>query len=542
MKMAKKKPSKTKVKKAKKTTSRNTINLKWNAKWAVGLVLLICVALYAFTFDSKIDLNGDNTSYYLLGKALSRFQGYVYTFTAIPSPHSHFPPGYPMIMAPFMWISKSIIFIKIINGLLYGVAMWSVFTILQVLREKAVVENTIITLLIAINYYLLKYSSIMMSEIPLIAVTGLALVIFLKLDKSGDDWIPNIKMILLSALIALAFLIKTLAVPLLIGIVGYLIFKKLYKKALVIFLLFTLFILPYQIRNKIHGLENSYLNQLMQVNPYRPELGNLTFSTFIDRLISNFDRYLSKEIPSGMFPIIEMGPNSPVTMMHYALGLIAVMFMIVGMVKLKDYKLYIFLYIGASFGIFLMWPEAWFGVRFMLGVMPFMLILFYNGLLATTEFISQKISFKTNYIGYGLMAVMGLLSLGIGHPSAQQSNTVTKLNTYSNQPYPRAYSNYFDLAEWTKKNIPSDEIILCRKPAMFALFSDGKTNRYPYKDDATEFYNDIKSQNAQYIILDQLGYSSTARYVMPRVKEAPERFEVIHQTGEPQTYLLKVNE
>ncbi|MEE9372629.1 MAG: hypothetical protein V3V00_06205 [Saprospiraceae bacterium] len=539
--MAKKK-SKVKKSKSQKYITTKPSMFQWNEKWALALIFFVCAVLYIYIFDTKIDLNGDNTSYYLLAKALSQFQGYVYTFTDVPSPHSHFPPGYPLIMAPFMWISKSIVFMKIINGLLYGVAMWCVFKILQVLRKKTVVENTVITILIGFNYYVLKHSTIMMSEISLIATIGLALVLFLKMDKTKDHWKPNKKMIFLSALMALAFLIKTLAVPLVLGIVGHFIFKKLYKKAGITFLMFILFILPYQIRNKIHGLENSYLKQLMEVNPYRPEMGTLTFSTFIDRIVSNFDRYLSKEIPSGMFPIIEMGPSQVATGMHYILGIIAVTFMIIGMIRLKDYKAFIFLYIGASFAIFLMWPEAWFGVRFMLGVMPVMLILFYNGLLETTDFISKIISLKTNWIGYATLGVMMVLTLGIAHPSAQQANTITKLNSYSKQNYPLSFANYFDLAIWTKNSINSDEIILCRKPAMFALFSDGKTNNYPYTQDKIEFYNGIKNSNSKYIVLDQLGYSSTGRFVLPRVNAEPEKFEVIYQTKEPKTYLLKVKD
>jgi hypothetical protein len=528
--------------KKKKGSRQNKSARRWHLSEpiAIALILIFATVLYVIIFDSKIDLNGDNTSYYLLAKGLSAFEGYAYSFTLEKSPHSHFPPGYPLIIAPFMWLSKSISFIKVINGILYGVTLWSIFRILQTIREKATAENTLITALIGMNFYFLKYSTIMMSEIPLVAISGLALVAFMKMKNDKDSWMPSKNNIFLSALIALAFLIKTLALPLLLGIIGYYLYKKSHKQAGITFLLFVLFILPYQIRNKIHGLENTYLKQLMEVNPYRPELGNLTFSTFLDRIAFNFDRYLSKEIPSGIFPIQEMGPTLEATLMHYSLGIFAVVVMLLGMLRLKDYKFFIFIYIGASFGIFLMWPEAWFGVRFMFGVMPIMLILFYHGIMEIGRFISGNMNLSRNWVGIVCLFVFGIANTGLLDENNLQKNTIKRLKAYSEQPYPKAYSNYFELAEWTKQNLPKDALVSCRKAAIFALFSGGMSNRYPYAEDESEFFDSLKRGKSKYLIVDQLGYSSTARYVLPRVKGNPEKFRLLKQTDEPKTYLLEV--
>ena len=538
---SKKRKKKSSLKKsAKSSKSKN----KWlnSEALALSLVGLIAFILYLIIFDTKIDLNGDNTSYYLLGKSLSNFEGYSYSFEFPKKPHGHFPPGYPMIIAPFMWISKSIAFIKVVNGLLYGVALWSIFKVLRVLTSVSIVESTIITTVIGMNFYFLKYSTIMMSEIPLAAVTGLAILTFLKMQKTRDSWKPSRKNIVLSALIAFAFLTKTLAIPLLFGILGYLIYKKSYKQATVTFLMFVLFILPYQIRNSIHNLGGGYIKPLTEINPYRPELGNMTPSTYVDRLVFNFDRYLSKEIPSGFFPIQEMGPTQEATLLHYALGIAAVLFMLVGMFRLKDYKFFIFLYIGASFGIFLLWPEVWFGVRFMFGVMPVMLILFCYGIIEIGKILSNRLSLKSNWIGIALLLIMGLSNTGLLDEKAVQKNTIKRLHAYSKQPYPKAFSNYFEVANWTKKNLPKDVVVSCRKGAIFALFSGGYTYRYPYTEDQNKFFEGLKNAQSKYLVVDQLGYSSTARFVIPRVNQNPEKFKLLYQTEEPKTYLLEVLE
>ena len=52
-------------------------------KFRVIIVVLITAvvftAVYVSIFDNKIDLNGDNANYYILGKALATGEGYVNT-------------------------------------------------------------------------------------------------------------------------------------------------------------------------------------------------------------------------------------------------------------------------------------------------------------------------------------------------------------------------------------------------------------------------------------------------------------------------------
>ena len=83
-----------------------------------GLLLLIFFVAYQFIFDSKLDLGGDNGGYYILGKALSTGHGYTNIHHVGDPSHNHFPPGYPALLAVFMFISDSVIFLKIMNGLL----------------------------------------------------------------------------------------------------------------------------------------------------------------------------------------------------------------------------------------------------------------------------------------------------------------------------------------------------------------------------------------------------------------------------------------
>ncbi|MEO0685613.1 MAG: hypothetical protein AAFY76_11365, partial [Cyanobacteria bacterium J06649_11] len=68
------------------------------------LITVIFASIYFYSFDSKLSLNGDNASYYLLGKSIHMGAGYNLYSDLYAKPHSHFPPGYPLLIAIGMLI------------------------------------------------------------------------------------------------------------------------------------------------------------------------------------------------------------------------------------------------------------------------------------------------------------------------------------------------------------------------------------------------------------------------------------------------------
>ena len=79
------------------------------------------------------------------------------------------------------------------------------------------------------------------------------------------------------------------------------IFEKKWSGAFVFVLSFLGLSVPWFYRGvKLGG--NSYLTQIVLVNPYRPEEGLLNFSGWLDRIFNNLFRYVNQEIPNGLFP------------------------------------------------------------------------------------------------------------------------------------------------------------------------------------------------------------------------------------------------
>ena len=99
----------------------------------LAVICAVFVFNYKAVFDRKLDPNGDNIVYFLLAKALSEGKGYVDIVPPTPTPHTHFPPGYPMFMSVFMrFFPDNIIAMKILNGILF---LLSVFLLFRIVRK-----------------------------------------------------------------------------------------------------------------------------------------------------------------------------------------------------------------------------------------------------------------------------------------------------------------------------------------------------------------------------------------------------------------------
>jgi hypothetical protein len=105
-----------------------------------------------------------------------------------------------------------------------------------------------------------------------------------------------------------------------------------WRRLAAVLLTFGLLILPGYIRDK--NLGSSHMGQLMQVNPYKPELGNLTTHTFIERIQHNFVRYISADIPSGVLSLDVTFEKAPFS--FWLMGVIIIGLALWGIYRLRD--------------------------------------------------------------------------------------------------------------------------------------------------------------------------------------------------------------
>ncbi len=503
------------------TTSSNKIH--------VILMLVITTVLFASTyiyvFDKKLDLNGDNANYYMLGKALAAGEGYVNINSITKSPNNHFPPGYPAIISGLVSIfGDSVAVIKLFNGLLFLLTLIALYFL--ILKLTSSTSTAVISLLLLlVNGHLLRYSTMIMTEIPFLFFSVSAILAFLRLNYEKVIW-KDPWLYITVVLLIIAFYIRSSGVALLGGILLCLLIIKRWQHALLILISFILLASPWQIRSQILG-GSSYAKQLVMVNPYRPEMGRANIGDFVDRFGNNVSRYISKEIPSTIFSFYKPNYRETSSSIEWLLGLVIIALVFYGMWKLKKYKFLIMAYLAGTFAILFLWPDVWVGVRFLLPAVPFLIISMVNGVQCLLVIL---VPLRAQKILIWLPILLIIPFLPLLKPLHEKAKAKLSAN----------WANYFALAKWADDKLDQNTVIACRKPMLFYLYANTYTVNYKYTEDDQELIDNLVDKQVDYVILDQLGFSSTYRYLLPAIQNNPGRFKLIEKRTNPDTYLLQL--
>ena len=491
----------------------------------IALGFLVC---YFAIFDSKLDLGGDNAGYYILGQSIHSGQGYTDIHLPGAPSASHFPPGYPVLLAVFMTVSDSFDFLKWMNGLLFLGALFMLQRLFQRMTQNHILSWVVLGLTL-LNAHLLRSSTILMSEIPFLFFSVATLSCLVKWRSSEKPFWQSPWFWAMLVLSSMSYHIRTAGLALIAGIGLYLLFEKKWSAAVSYGLGFIVLALPWFLRGKALG-GNPYLEQLIQVNPYRPEEGILSLGGWVDRIKTNGWRYLSQEIPNGLFPKLDVVYSQEEPTGFFLYGSLFVALIIYGSFKMPKLRMMWAGYLTASAAIFLLWPEVWFGVRFMQPLIPFLLLSAAVGAMEALKWAQIRLNGPKWIASPYVLAGMALIQL----------SAVSTLRATSQDPVGSQYMNYFNLGRYVSNNLPSDAIIATYKPAMFYLYAQRPCVRFPSLEDNAAFIERLKEQGVTHVVVDQLGYSAIGRYVVPAIQKYPERFPLVLQLPNPDTYLLEL--
>lgn len=490
----------------------------------IGIILLLGMIACGYTFESKVELLGDNGDYYTLSKAIAQGKGYVMLSHPKEVQNNHYPPGFPALLSPIMWVTDgSIMAAKLFNSILFLGAL-----ILVYLIAAQWLNNTlalILTVFVALNSHILFYASIMMSEVPYLFFSLLTIYAFTQV-KEKFSFKDKYLYITLVALIV-TYYIRALGVALLLGLVIHLLIEKRGKHAIFFFVALIVAAAPWMVRSANLG-GSSYFRQMTQINPYQPSMGKAELGDFIDRIGENIERYITKEIPAAFYPSIEAQYQQDASIGDYFWGLVLITIGLVGLWQITKYRFLLLAYLLATFGILMLWPQVWIGVRFIVPIVP----LFYIGVGAFFQYIyykklKQKESDWKPYLL--ILLVLPLLS------------PVKKLHEDAEAPYFPGWRAYFEAAEWINKNTEEDAVVATGKPQLFYLYSGRPNVRFLFTENQQQLLDHLKENDVDFVIIDQV-YGNTLRYLLPVVQDQREKFELVHQIKNPETFILRLKE
>jgi hypothetical protein len=212
---------------------------------------------------------------------------------------------------------------------------------------------------------------------------------------------------------------------------------------------------------------------------------------------------------------------------------------IIGFLCVREYRWLVAFYLAGTFAILMICPEEWFGVRLMLIVVPLIYMLaalaIYDGMLWISNKINIHEKIRVSFLPFLFLLFIFVLKDGINALVLRAKGTM-----------PPGYTQYFEIARWAKANMSPNSVVVCRKPELFYLYSGCKTLNYLYTLNADSLIENMKANHATHVILDELGFSSTGRYLAPALQKNQEKFKLITHTQEadpkkPQTYLYEIH-
>ena len=499
---------------------------------------IAALLIAAWCFDDKLSLSGDNAEFIILARSLAQGEGLSYVNDNNIRPATKYPFGLPLLLAPAAWLwgpdsqtaaaagaepVQDFIPMKWFVVLLFcGVAPVAYLLTRDQLDPLAAAA---VAALCASQPLLVDYGHQVMSEIPYTLFSLLALFLVQRGARDRDG-LTNAWLSAGFACLMWSYYVRSAGIVLVAAVVAYLAVDRQYRRALVVAASSLLVALPWMVRNYLTGRGSVYITQFLQVNPYHPDRGYLDLAGLFSRLGDSLSAYLTFIMPTTLWP--------PLTRIDSAIHPVAVVIIAAAVytsylcVRHREHLL-LWIYAAFFLGLMFLWP--WQGDRFLLPVIPVLLFFF-------VRVAGDLLGRLRQLAGAPTAAVVGVAALGLvlaGHASGLQRQARDARGPYE----PLGWQRYYEAGLWIRNNLPADTVISCRKGFWMHVVSGRPAVGYPFKEPDVVLA-DMESKGVDVVVVDQLGFASTPRNLVPAIQKHIDRFPVIWHQKTPDTYVLRL--
>jgi len=496
--------------------------------WRLPLSLaLLALLLAAWTFDPKLALSGDNTEFMTLARSLVQGEGLSYISLPAPKPATKYPFGFPLMLAPLEWLFPGQ-WVPM-NWLVVCLFAASIPVFYFLARDQVGPLPALLAALWCLSIpALLDYAHQVMSEIPYLLFSLLALWL---IERSvgaqraaplrGNYWFIGG-----FACMMWAYYVRSVGLVLVAAIFLYLLLGRCFRQALVLGGGALALALPWWLRSRALGDEGSYFKQLLSVNPYFPEQGTVGLGELAERLQANVQAYLAQVLPGVFWPSLE-SPGSAFNLVSILL-LAAGSYAAVVCLRQRQHVL-LLLYAALYLGTVLLWPAQWADARFLVPIAPVVVFFVIRVGMDLLERLERR--------GLGPAGALALAA-GLVGVLAVNTGALRRLDQAGEGNYPPAWRNYYAAGQWLRANTPADAVIACRKDYWLYIVSGRPCMVYPFKEPEAVIAS-LEEQGVDFVVVEQLGFSSTPRFLVPAIQKYPERFAVVWQQPNPDTFILR---
>jgi hypothetical protein len=260
-----------------------------------------------------------------------------------------------------------------------------------------------------------------------------------------------------------------------------------------------------------------YLDVLLLVDPYAPERGQLGSGEVVARALQNLWSYASRSLPDAL-----AGRPWPAPLALTAGGIVLALALWAAVRARRPRAVECFA--ACYLGLLLLWSGRWVSVRYLLPLLPCLLLLAMQGV---AELAGSR---RALVPAAGLLLALLALPGDLGLAWANRGCLAARARQGDLACYSRPYRAYFELARWAGEHLPRDAVVISRKPHSFSYFSGLQSDVYPFTSDQSRLLAFLEEVGATHVVVDTLS-STTSRFLVPAIRAVPGRFVIVKRLG-----------
>jgi len=539
----------------------------------VALLIGFVALLYLLTLNANWRPSWDSAIYVSLGKSLIAGRGYEY----MGVPHAKYPPGFPLLLAPAIGVFGCNYFVLRLMIVMMGISsIGIVYLICRRLSDRAsggtcrrpsdsncvspetgrhdptlLAETTAFSgmLLSAVSYPIVSHVTMILSDIPYMLFSFLALILIDKYNRTetclnGTGWwtIAFLVASVFTRLAGLSLVAAAMAYLLWQGIVGFAEVPparrmlKAGKKAVLIGVVFAAFASVWIARGRmVKDLAppelrggTDYEREMILVDPNAPHGQEADWGGLQLRVRRNLGCY--QELIAG---VVSGGTVTSDTGVKITSIILLLGFLGRAIPRPSLIEIYVPFYMCLHF----LWPFR--EERFLVPVIPFLFLYVLSSMKLAAEAASRLFRhvLRTRRVSPSVSSrAVAFVSCGLfilNMPAACRIITEEHRKPY----YRNTTADYIDAIVWVKENTPPDSVIVTDRAPWAHLLSDRKAFSFPWVRNTGEVIASMDRNGATHVIAVPRAYSKT--YLSPAIRAHPNRFAEVRRMGDAVIYQFR---
>lgn len=566
-------------------------------RYKILLLLVVVSILYSLHLNQNLDTGGDNARYIILARSLIEGKGYKDIGLAGEPHHIKYPFVFPLLLAPLLhFFDYNVLILKLVPFIFALATIICVYLIMLDFGNNKTAMT--VALLMGISTAFIKYSTVVLSEVPYTFFTLLAIIFFNRYHRE-EKWSSKNGFLFILFLF-IVFFTRTVGMSLVAASLTFFILEGNYelrariKKVCFIGIPSIIFVGLWFLRSfLLKEVSSPGYSTFFLADPFNADAGYVKFLDLPHRVIDN-----------SITSIRALGAILVSRETFVAVGIVFLTIVIFEFMRrvLFDRSI-IEYYLIFYFGILLL--NAFKGTRFYIPILPFVFFYFVAGIGTFLKLIEKEILKRKTSLFLISLALMLTLPFLLIHRSSEEYYKNLVFGRYSvpylvllliifvlflfsilllslrrlrksvievirskrkiislsliglvvvfnvvecsSPPYGVQYTGsfkeYYEMGQYIKENTPPDAIIMGLKPHLMHLWTGRKMSWvYPFTKDEQRIKEHIFDRGVDYVIFSpELVIGLDGRYLAPVIEKNITIFEEIYSVGKTKLFKIRVD-